>query len=100
MACCSKGDACPMHDGDSHRTGSDRVITQAQADSCCAASEREDSSQPGPTTAATITAAVLGTVTAVPDSAPARVLSDGWRRQAPVPTAQTPKHVLLSVCLV
>lgn len=100
MACCSKGDACPMHDGESHRTGSGRVITQSQADSCCAASEREDSRQPGPTVAATITTAVLGTVTAAPDSVPARVLSDGWRTQVPIPTPQIPKHVLLSVFLV
>jgi hypothetical protein len=100
MACCSDGGACPMHKGESHRSGSDRVLTQAQADSCCASSEREDSSQPSPSFVAAITNAVLGTGTVLPASVPALVLSDGWRTTVPIPTAPIPKHVLLSVFLV
>jgi hypothetical protein len=100
MACCAEGGECPMHKGDSHRAGSERVVTQAQADSCCALSEREHSSQPSRTFVAAITAAVLGTGIVMPISVPALVLSDGWRTTAPIPTAPIPKHVLLSVFLV
>jgi hypothetical protein len=100
MACCSEGAECPMHRGDSHRSGSEHVLTQAQADSCCASSEREDSSQPAPTAVAAITTAVLGNGTILPASVPALVLSDGWRTTVPIPTGPIPKHVLLSVFLV
>ncbi len=100
MACCSEGDECAMHKGDSHKSGSERVVTQVQADSCCASSEREDSTQPSPTFVAAITAAVVGPAIVLSASVPALVLSDGWRTSAPIPTTPVPKHVLLSVFLV
>jgi hypothetical protein len=100
MACCADGGECPMHKGESHRSGSERVLTQAQADSCCASSERKNSNQSSPTFAAAITAAVLGSGIVLPDNVPALVLSDGWRTSAPMPVAPVPKHVLLSVFLV
>jgi hypothetical protein len=89
-----------MHKGDSQRSGSERVLTQAQADSCCASSERENSSQSSPSFVAAITAAVLGPAIILPPSVPALVLTDGWRTAAPTPTPPVPKHVLLSVFLV
>ena len=100
MACCSEGGECPMHKGDSPSSGSARVLTQTQADSCCASSERENSSQSSPTFVAAITSAVLGPPIVLPLSVPALVLTDGWRTAAPTPTAPVPKHVLLSVFLV
>jgi hypothetical protein len=100
MACCADGGECPMHKGESHRSGSERVLTQAQTDSCCASSERKNSNQSSPTFAAAITAAVLGSGIVLPDNVPALVLSDGWRTSAPMPVAPVPKHVLLSVFLV
>ena len=100
MACCVDDAECPMHKGDSHRSGSPRVLTQAQADSCCAASEGKNSSQSSPTCVAAITAAVLGAGTVLSANVPALVLSDGWRTSAPIPVAPVPKHVLLSVFLV
>jgi hypothetical protein len=100
MACCADGAACPMHEGESPGTRSDRVITQVQADDCCASAERENSSQSGPTFVTAVTSAVLGTGTVLPASLPALVLSDGWRTSAPIPAAPVPKHVLLSVFLV
>ena len=99
MACCADGAECPMHKGDS-QSGSARVLTQAQADSCCALSEREHSNQSNPSFATAITAAVLGGGTVLPVSVPALVLSDAWRTSAPIPSAPVPKHVLLSVFLV
>jgi hypothetical protein len=99
MACCTDGE-CPMHKGDSHHSGSQRTLTQAQADSCCASSERKNSNQSGPAFGAAITAAVLGAGIVVPASVPALVLSDAWRTSAPIPIAPVPRHVLLSVFLV
>jgi hypothetical protein len=99
MACCSDS-ACPMHKGDSHSSGSERGITQAQADTCCASSEDETSSQSSPTFAAAISSAALGTGVVLPATVPALVLSDGWRTVSPIPTTHVPKHVLLSVFLV
>ena len=88
-----------MHRGNSHDSGSDRV-TQAQADNCCADSERENSNQPNLTFVAAISSAVLGSGVVVPAHVPAFVLSDGWRSSMPIPTAPPPKHLLLSVFLV
>ena len=88
-----------MHTGNSHDSGSDRV-TQAQADNCCADSERENSNQPNLTFVAAISSAVLGSGVVVPNRVPAFVLSDGWRSSMPIPTALPPKHLLLSVFLV
>ena len=44
MACCAEGVACPMHKADRHQSDGKQAITQAEADSCCAASERDTSS--------------------------------------------------------
>ena len=89
-----------MHRGDSHDSGSGRVLTQLEADSCCAASERESSSVPTTQSFAAISFAVLGPGIVLPMSVPSLVLSDGWRTFSPVPTAPVPKHLLLSVFLV
>jgi hypothetical protein len=99
MACCAEGGDCPMHKGDSQSSASERVLTQAQADSCCASSERENSNQSNPSFVTAITAAVLGAGIVLPANVPALVLSDGWRTSAPIPVAPVPKHVLLSVFL-
>ena len=100
MACCADGAECPMHKGDSHSSGSTRVLTQAQADSCCASSEGKSSNQSNPSSVTTITAAVLGVGIVLPANVPALVLSDDWRTSAPIPIARVPKHVLLSVFIV
>jgi hypothetical protein len=89
-----------MHKGESHGSGSGRVITQLQADNCCASSEQEISSQSNPTFVAAITSAVLGTAIVLPASVPALLLSDGWRMAAPIPTGPISKYVLLCVFLV
>ena len=100
MACCADGVECPMHKGDSHRSGSERVLTQAQADSCCASAEGHSSNQSNPSFVTAITAAVLGVGVVLPANVPALVLSDAWRTSAPIPIAPVPKYVLLSVFLV
>lgn len=98
MACCADED-CPMHKGDG-ASASEQVISQAQADACCALSEGQQSNQSTPTFVTVISSAVLGIGVVVPMPAPALVLSDGWRTVAPIPIAPVPRHVLLSVFLV
>ena len=88
-----------MHNGESHRSRSARVVTQAEADTCCASSEREEST-PSTAFAAAISIAVLGPGILLPAHVPALVLSDDWRTVSPLPTTPVPKHVLLSVFLV
>src|SRR5688572_15498837 len=99
MACCADGCECPMHKSDSQGS-SERALTQAQADSCCALSEGENSNQFSPTFVAVITSAVLGDGIVLPANVPASVLSDGWRRSAPISATPVPKHLLLSVFLL
>lgn len=100
MACCADGAECPMHKGDSHRSGSERVLTQAQADSCCAAAEGQNSNRFNPSLGTAITVSVLGVGVILPANVPALVLSDAWRMSAPITIGPVPKHVLLSVFLV
>ena len=99
-ACCADGVECPMHKGGSHTSGSARVLTQAQADSCCGSAEGRNSNQSNPSFVTAITAAVLGVGVVLPAKVPALVLSDAWRTSAPIPIAPVPKHLLLSVFLV
>ena len=98
MACCAD-ENCPMHKG-GESSKSERVISQAQADACCAVSEGQQSNQSTPTFVTVISSPVLGVGVVVPMPAPALVLSDSWRTVAPIPIAHVPKHVLLSVFLV
>ena len=99
MACCSKSGACPMHKSGESASESSGVLTQAQADTCCASSN-PDSSQSSGTFVGTITLAVLGTATVLPSVAPVQVRREGWRTAVPISTAPIPKHVLLSVYLL
>jgi hypothetical protein len=99
MACCAVEDNCPLHKGGGS-SGSEPVTSQAQADACCAASERQQSNQSTPGFVTVMSSAVLGTGVVVKMPAPALVLSDGWRTVAPIPIAPVPRHVLLSVFLV
>jgi hypothetical protein len=99
MACCAKTDECPMHGSGSHDVARGHSHTQAQADACCAASERH-STRTIPALTAAISSAVLGTGIVMPTCAPAIVSSDGWRTDTPVPSASVPRHLLLSVFLV
>jgi hypothetical protein len=99
MSCCTESSDCPMHNEGTHHSGGTNLVTQAQADSCCASSESHHSNQSSPTFVALISSP-LGPGVVVPAPAPALVLSDGWRTVAPIPLAAVPKHVLLSVFLV
>lgn len=99
MACCSEGGSCPMHKAGSDDSGSARVITQAEADSCCAASEQHDS---GPSSSIFVLSVSLAIIPSpVPFvSAITTVQPDIWRRIVPVPGARLATHLRLSVLLV
>jgi hypothetical protein len=100
MVCCSSGD-CPMHGSTTPGSGSASVSAQAQADSCCAASEAGDSTPPVGAFSLSPSAALLSSTlaTLAPLMAP-RAPFGAWRTHLPLPVGQVPKHVLLSVFLI
>lgn len=100
MACCNDGQPCPMHKGHSDGSTGTQTVTQAQADSCCALSEQEQSGQSNQAFAAPVSSAVLGPGIVVPPAPPRLVLTDAWRTASPVPSPPVSKHVLLSVFLL
>src|SRR5262245_37058439 len=79
MACCTEGSDCPMHKRESHHAASTHPLTQGEADACCAASERDESSSSRPAFVPVISVAVLGSGITLPASVPALVLTDDWR---------------------
>jgi hypothetical protein len=99
MACCMNGTNCPMHKSESHDHSSKTRLTQAQADTCCAASaQRRDSSTAGSTFAGP---AAIALVPITPFTVPLNAFaSDQWRALVPLPVSSIPKHLLLSVFLV
>ena len=96
MACCVEGVACPMHVGERDHSDGARAITQAEADGCCAASERDAGSSAK--ASIVISPALQQQTILLPPVASSRWLfpSD------PVPDRATavPRHLLNSVFLV
>ncbi len=87
-----------MHPSGPQGEESARVLTQAEADRCCAASEHDDSA-PSPSHAFSVTlAVVLNPVPALRSEPELHV--EFWRASVPPPSAPVPKHLLLSVFLV
>ena len=96
MACCAEGVACPMHKADRHQSNGKQAITQAEADSCCAASERDTSSSAKGSIV--ISPALQQTTVALPAADSSRLLIS----RDPVPDRAAPvsRHLLNSVFLV
>lgn len=97
QACCAKGGQCLMHQqrGSTERT----VVSQADADRCCAASEEHDSTPSSSSVASGITVAVL--VSPFPVLALAHTAQRlDSRAPAPASPKPVPKHLLFSVFLV
>ena len=98
MACCSENGPCPMHTSESE-DGPTGVVTQAEADRCCAASEHEDSTPSQSNAGVFLTLAVA--LSPVPALLPEPEPHPGiWRASVPIPVSHVPKHLLLSVFLV
>lgn len=99
MACCVDGGSCPMHTSEGHGSDSTRVISQAEADSCCAAAESGDRTPSTPTFALAVPPAPLvhELFASVP---PAALPLDAGREPVPLAGRQVPRHLLLSVFLI
>jgi hypothetical protein len=99
MACCAD-DACPMHKSESKPSSeTHHDVTQAQADSCCAAAERDDASQSPPSFVSAVTFAVVPSPVgfALPGAASS---SHGSYTLVPIPRTHVATHLLLSVLIV
>ena len=99
MACCQNERTCPMHKSDSHASAVTHSVTQAQADDCCAGSERGDSATPNSTFALSAVVTVVAAILPVVADASTPALQD-WRALVPLRVPPIPKHLLLSVLLV
>ena len=89
-----------MHKSDSDDDGAKRVISQAEADRCCASSEREDSAPSSPSFVLAV-AALAPITSPVPFVVPEIGSAiDAWRTLVPIPVTHVSKHLLLSVLLV
>ena len=99
MACCADEHTCPMHMPQGHHSASKRNVSQAEADNCCASSERHETSPAG-------SAFVLHGVLAIAPNPIAEIdpsfgpIADARRFLAPLPRSPVPTHLLLSVFLL
>jgi hypothetical protein len=99
LDCCAQDDACPMPPSGPDVTGTSRIVTQAQVDSCCAASGEH---KPG----APISTVVLSTTLSLASSPVPATLPEcqagveGRRALIPVAREAVAKHLLLSVFLL
>lgn len=99
MACCVDGDGCPMHASAAPGSDSTAIVSQAEADSCCAASERDDSTPSSRNVVPSVSLeAVASPILLV--VLPTRASFDFWRALTPLPGTQVPKHLFLSVFLI
>lgn len=94
--CCQSG-ACTRHEPAD--AGSQKQISQADADDCCAQSQGSDSSPSGTTFASSMTLAVSSALPPV-ILAPVRAVPVRVPWQTPSPPSHVPRHLLLSVLLV
>ena len=99
MACCTNGTSCPMHNSESHRSPSTHSISQAQADTCCAAASNSAQSSVGGSSFVLSNAASVPAATPVVIPTAVSALQE-WRALVPLPISPVPKHLLLSVLLV
>jgi hypothetical protein len=98
MACCTEGERCPMHAPKSD--GTTRVVTQADADACCAAASAQDGATPS--TSAFVPVASLGPLVSpvtIPDPH-TRTSVDARHALVPLLASHVSKHLLLSVFLI
>lgn len=101
MACCSGDADCPMRGSTAPGAGSEGVVTQAQADTCCAASDADDATPPAGAFSLSFSAAlVTSPLATLPPIVALPASFDAWRTHVPLPVGHVPKHVLLSVFLI
>lgn len=89
-----------MHAGKSDDSEANHLLTQVDADTCCASSENESSSSTGSTSVVAVAFEILGPGIPLPANVPSLVLKNYWRTVSPLPTASISRHALLSVFLI
>lgn len=97
MACCVEGMACSMHTPEDESTGT-RTVSQAEADSCCAAGEQNDASP----TAKPLTAVSAVAIATQSTLLPPQTAVHAWSQPVTVPNHghAVSRHLLLSVFIV
>ena len=97
MACCLTAERCPMHSSESAGERSDRLITQADADRCCAGASdtRQSSTVDSILTLSTALPITAGIVVPTPV-----VALQEWRVFAVRRVPRLPTHLRLSVLLI
>jgi hypothetical protein len=98
MACCTE-DACPMHKSESNQSAWHHDVTQTQADSCCAASARDDGAQSSPSFVPAVSLVLAPTPVALVLPEPDKT-APTWQTAIPIPRTHVPTHLLLSVLIV
>ena len=87
-----------MHKSDSDEDGSKRLVSQVEADRCCALSDR-DNSAPSPSNLAFVSLGIV--LSPVPVLIPEpEARPTVCRASVPIPAGRVPKHLLLSVLIV
>ncbi|MEQ1911515.1 MAG: hypothetical protein ABMA15_22050 [Vicinamibacterales bacterium] len=99
MACCDDERECPLHKSAGHAVGSATATSQADADRCCAGSERGASVPSSVSTWSASLVAVLPVLSAVPNAAVIAPYVE-WLEADPSPPPSVPRHALLSVFLI
>lgn len=114
MACCTdEHGSCPMHASSTRQAASpdrvltaasrehapSRVVTQAEADACCASAERDDARPPivSAAPALPVPAVADARLVLIPD---AGLAVDRWRASVQLPASQVPRHLLMAVFLI
>ena len=99
MACCTDDEHCPMQAAAAGEHGAAHAVSQADADRCCAAAEREDAA---PSSTPSLPSAALAPVAAplAFSAIDLETAHDAWRPAARLPAAHVPRHLLLSVLIV
>jgi hypothetical protein len=99
VACCNDEATCPMHKSDSRETASKRIVSQADADNCCASADDRSSVGPADTPFVMSSGLALMPTLSHVTTTVSPVLSR-WRALVPLPTSPVPKHLLISVLVV
>ena len=97
MECCAQEEQRPMHAVTDASVS--HTLTQQQADTCCALSERAPSTPSSSSQIAPVTLALVSTPVAVvlPDF---ELLRKEWQSFVPIAASPVPRHILLSVFLI
>src|SRR5262245_40002803 len=99
MACCANEQECPMHKAGQHSSGLRQLVSQSDADRCCATSEHGESM---PTS---VKASAVDGPGLIPISLSRVLVSPATRFDNPIervsgPPTSRSRHVLLSVFLI